>query len=114
MMGRMLCTGSELGLSVHSTRARSCGSWVTQFRNSCRPPAAKTLTRTPSVCRDGGLPVAGSQVKSGRRTEQEAIKSRWKEGSRGNPDASPDINLLALMHYGGSCLVKVQFIEREV
>ena len=56
-MGRMLWTGSELGLSVQQcTRARSCGSWVTHFQTAAAPRAAKTLTRTPSsaamaVCR---------------------------------------------------------------
>ena len=112
-MGRMLCTGSELGLSVDSTRARSCGSLDDPVVKQLPPPAAKTLTRTPSVCRDGGVPVAGStsssQVKSGRRTEQGEIKSRWKEGRRGKSRHQ----LVGTMYYRAAWLVKVQFIERE-
>ena len=70
-MGRMLCTGSELGLSVDSTRARSCGSLDDPVVKQLPPPAAKTLTRTPSVCRDGGVPVAGSSQQPGKKWQKD-------------------------------------------
>lgn len=52
--------------------------------NSCRPPRCKNTDQDSLVCRDGGVPVAGGQVKS-CRTEQE---SRWKEENQTQVSAS--------------------------